>query len=688
MARDIALGNPAVFPEEDEFNRAPFSRALADRIADLGNNQGAAVVGLYGRWGYGKSTVLNFLKFYLNEHHKNEVTVIDFNPWLFTEQKELLQSFFEMISAALNIEADKVQDAARLLEKYSGVLGLIPGFGGGASKLAEQIGKNSQISLEAQHDIIAQVSRDRPTIVVLIDDLDRLDRSEVMLMLKLVRLNASLPRLVYVLAFDDDIISNVAGSAYSFGKDGGRQFLEKIVQFPFSIPAVGHERLIDYVVRHAKNACNRAGISLNERDWREFFQINDEHFSLRLTTPRQAIRYGAALDFAMPMLKDEVDPLQQMVIEGIRILFPELYEFIRDHVGQYTQTTSQAQLVAAIDHLMGTPESADKSTVYFLADYLRKSSRNDVMIRQPLGNTRYFNRYFEYSLRPGEISDKDWDSFLSVVYENDDADIAKRLSELAAKNANGLLDLIDTAIVYNKDFFSVNEARPTKLTYALAEEGASFAVGIPYHKDIVARRWANILARLALKVSMAKGEQTAHLISVQMRDEDFIQLLSRIRPIPLLPVFLANLSDLNREVDLSEKISATLFDNAWTHICDIIKKNSNVYFPQLFDEGTDGFFLFETWRTHDYLSFSAWFEERTKATPLLAVNLIEFLNRKYGPSMLFFAMGDSAGLYKWIELEKLLQALKVYYEKPCNNIDSSTTDQILFLYHTYGKHRD
>src|SRR5712692_10116458 len=35
MTRNVSFGNPAVDPKEDEFNRWPFSRALADRIAGL-----------------------------------------------------------------------------------------------------------------------------------------------------------------------------------------------------------------------------------------------------------------------------------------------------------------------------------------------------------------------------------------------------------------------------------------------------------------------------------------------------------------------------------------------------------------------------------------------------------------------------------------------------------------------------
>ena len=94
MTRDVSLGNPAVYPEEDEFNRWPFSRALADRIAGLGNAEGSAVIGLYGRWGYGKSSVLNFIKHRLEHDHAAKVALLEFNPWLFSDRDALLASFY------------------------------------------------------------------------------------------------------------------------------------------------------------------------------------------------------------------------------------------------------------------------------------------------------------------------------------------------------------------------------------------------------------------------------------------------------------------------------------------------------------------------------------------------------------------------------------------------------------------
>jgi predicted KAP-like P-loop ATPase len=210
---------------------------------------------------------------------------------------------------------------------------MLPFVGAGAKTLAEQFGRQlSEVRLEERRKQIFEIMRDaKRTVIVLIDDLDRLDGNEIATMLKEVRLTANIPNVVYVLAFDDEVVAHALSPVYGKYHEAGRLFLEKVIQFPFVIPAVGQDRLADYVLRHARDAAQRAGIVMHDADWSAFRDLTSHHLSRRLTTPRQAIRYGSALDFALPMLRGEVNPLQQLVVEAIRILFPELYVHIRDN---------------------------------------------------------------------------------------------------------------------------------------------------------------------------------------------------------------------------------------------------------------------------------------------------------------------------------------------------------------------
>lgn len=62
MPNDDGLDNPQTDAAKDAFNRWPFSKRLADLIAGFDMTNGAPVIGIFGKWGYGKSTVLNYIK--------------------------------------------------------------------------------------------------------------------------------------------------------------------------------------------------------------------------------------------------------------------------------------------------------------------------------------------------------------------------------------------------------------------------------------------------------------------------------------------------------------------------------------------------------------------------------------------------------------------------------------------------
>jgi hypothetical protein len=115
----------------------------------------------------------------------------------------------------------------------------------------ENLGKLlSDSSLKEQRiEIFNMMKNAQRTIVVLIEDLDRLDRDEILMMLKVVRHTANVPYVAYVLAFDDDMVARALDGAYGGHPNSGSEFLEKIIQLPFAIPAIGQRRLVNYVLR-------------------------------------------------------------------------------------------------------------------------------------------------------------------------------------------------------------------------------------------------------------------------------------------------------------------------------------------------------------------------------------------------------------------------------------------------------
>jgi predicted KAP-like P-loop ATPase len=107
-------------PADDALGYAPFAAKLAEALIRLKPKSGL-VLALYGSWGGGKSTMLNFVAKDLDSRPKDEQPIIiRFNPWWFSGQADLVGLFFEALITGLKLDslADKVLAACRT-EVYS-----------------------------------------------------------------------------------------------------------------------------------------------------------------------------------------------------------------------------------------------------------------------------------------------------------------------------------------------------------------------------------------------------------------------------------------------------------------------------------------------------------------------------------------------------------------------------------------
>src|SRR5690348_5175251 len=83
---------------DDEFDRTQFAKRIAETIGSK-IDPSSIVIGLYGPWGDGKTTVLNFVQTELNS--LESVICFKFNPWRFEDEAVLLTTFFETLASVL-----------------------------------------------------------------------------------------------------------------------------------------------------------------------------------------------------------------------------------------------------------------------------------------------------------------------------------------------------------------------------------------------------------------------------------------------------------------------------------------------------------------------------------------------------------------------------------------------------------
>lgn len=444
---------------EDRFSRWAFAERSATVIATR-KDSSSLVVGIYGPWGDGKTSVLNLMEVALNAHE--DVVTIRFNPWHFESEGQLIRAFFDTLADAAGRKlATRGEQIGTALKKYGGLLSVASmSFGGigvspadGVKDLGEQL---SSVKLDELKDRLGSLLTDSgKRIVVLIDDVDRLDRAEVHGLLKLIKLSASFANTAYVVACDDEVVAASLGERYGAGGiAAGRQFLEKIIQVPLHLPNAEADDLRQLAFEGVDDVLQQNAMSPAEGDVEAFVR----HFSLgilpALNTPRQVKRYVNAIRFSVPLLKGEVCATDQLLLEAVRIVYPPLYLKIRENQetyvgrsasgfgGEVDKDKTQAAVRSHIEELPSTDREAARGVVEALFPRTKNASYGSDWESvwsegQRLASNDYFRRYFQYSVPKRDIADGFLHRLFETAANGDSEGTDEALAEITDRKAWG-----------------------------------------------------------------------------------------------------------------------------------------------------------------------------------------------------------------------------------------------------------
>ena len=292
--RQFVSDEPISGADQDRFNRAPFASRIADTIARR-PDPSSLVVGVFGPWGDGKTSVLKMMEEELQHH--DHVIALHFNPWHFQSEDQLIRGFFSTLADGLDRKLNNAKEKiGKVLKDYGSLLSIGSVVLGGVVTLrpgdaAKGVGEAmSNVGLdELRSRIETFLAESGKRVVVLVDDIDRLDRTETHSMFKLVKLSAGFNYTSYVLAFDDGVVAAALGERYGAGgQQAGRAFLEKIIQVPLHLPPVDTVSLRLAAFEGVEAALSMAGIELKQAQVDAFIRHFVDGLEPRLSTPRVA----------------------------------------------------------------------------------------------------------------------------------------------------------------------------------------------------------------------------------------------------------------------------------------------------------------------------------------------------------------------------------------------------------------
>jgi len=328
----LSADRPGSDPSSDRLGYAPFAKRLAQSIARLSRAEGH-VVALYGSWGFGKTTMLNYVRHYLSEMGSGEQPIIvTYNPWWFSGHEDLVRAFFDQLRAQVEDQEKFSSEVRTRLANFAEALSEVPLPYFSWGKLVGKIIRPKPKDIEKLKCEISTALRDQlQRILVMIDDIDRLTSEEIRQVFRAVKSVGDFPNVTYLMAFDKRV---VARSLRKLQGGTGEDYLEKIVQIPFELPLVDRVSIRELFFEQLNKII--AGVdskSFDQTYWGNIFLEGIDKF---LETPRDVVRFTNTLTVTFGAVIGEVNPVDFIAVEALRMFCPMVYDLIRRNREMFT----------------------------------------------------------------------------------------------------------------------------------------------------------------------------------------------------------------------------------------------------------------------------------------------------------------------------------------------------------------
>jgi len=465
----VRVDRPITSFSEDKLERKPLILSLVARLI----SDGAPVIALIGAYGDGKTSILNLLESDLKE---KKTIVIRFKSSLPGDDLTLVSTLFNSIGKQLR-HRFFVRRLRNILKRFARRLsGLVPTAPSGLKEMFSE--PSQQDELEQLTDKLATLPVHR--VVVLLDDMDRMQGSELKTLLKVIRATEDYPKLSFVCAFNKkalvdallrhQIIDRISlvfsseneklpsgtaiGQVAADDTRAGYEYLEKFFPVQVPVPKLDDGQIGKEFDFRFNQFAERNKLSLLPEDTAAFdkaFQpFWKPYFLPSLNNLRKINSYFNALNASFSLVKGEVNLIDFMCIELLRQTEPEIYEQIYKNRSLFyypewdiarwderevaiDKAKAKKQSDAAFDRLFRNLHGSEREFVLSLLGKIfpkvnvyrdarglssvEAPSESDADTNKSIYHPDHFSTYFSLHVQEGYISSQELDGLISSTNE-------------------------------------------------------------------------------------------------------------------------------------------------------------------------------------------------------------------------------------------------------------------------------
>lgn len=396
--------------EEDRYGFSDLAKSLALSIISL-DRQISTVIGIEGKWGSGKTSLLNLLLQEMLSQVPDGTHVLKISPWLSPSGDSTVEGLLLPVAAILDeAEAKKYRGFRKFRHKFSSAASplatgmlryaqqasgrlaplaelaalagdLVPGAGVAASALktvsAAQLSARRQTTAELRTDIEKKMSQLQLNFIVVLDDLDRLEPDQAVEVLRLIRSVADFSGFHYVMCYDPVVLGQAVERG--LGVTDGRQYLQKIIPLSFSLPLpesfdLRHEFLSGATALY--ESVN--GVALDYTQAVDLKSVTST-FGATLSTPREVRMALGNLVFRYESLREHIWFPDLCLLQLMRVTLPGLYCWVEQYLTEHATVASgtgqvsdreNAALIDGLKNILSTLPAGSPLTVMELSRWL------------------------------------------------------------------------------------------------------------------------------------------------------------------------------------------------------------------------------------------------------------------------------------------------------------------------------
>lgn len=460
--RRLSADAPLTNPSDDRLGYSTFAQRLADALCKMAPADGL-VVAVYGPWGSGKTTLLNFVEHYVSRMPQDDrPEVLHFNPWWFAGSEDLARRFFEQLTNSLDPKDKSLTKIRKGFSDMADVIAGVPIPHAGLARIPAWVIRPKAKSLhELQSNLRRLLQSRNRRFLIFIDDIDRLTLDEIRQLFLVVKAVANLPNLVYLLAFDKRVVTDALAK---FHEASGSEYLEKIVQLPFDLPLPDKPTVRRLLFAKLDEALGN--LDENAFDQQYWANVYFDGIDTFVETPRDVMRLTNAIAVAFPPVRDEVNPVDFIAIEALRVFAPCIYDTIRVNRDEFTGVSGgrfqqgQGQLAFHDGYLQDIDEPLRESAKALLQRLFPRlqsvwgkvhytiDSQRDWTRRLRVCSPDVFPVYFRLELSEGAIGAADIRRFLQIskdssAISNELRSMSQQMHGTGMTRANALLQRLE-----------------------------------------------------------------------------------------------------------------------------------------------------------------------------------------------------------------------------------------------------